>query len=209
VQRERDEAVVIAVGQLSFGLCPDELIGIELRRVTRKAVHFQPGMSLEKDLNVPTPMNLPAIPEQNERSPKMVEQLAEERDDLSTGDVAHVEIEVQTQTAATRGHGERRDDGDFVPSVAMPEMRRAADGRPGLANIGDEQEAALIEKREMCAPPRGVFLSAAIRPASTEQWLLHSAGAHDAPASASSSPYRAAIGPTRRPGCIALGSACE
>jgi hypothetical protein len=33
----------------------------------------------------------------------MAEQLAEEPDDLGTRDVAYVEIEVQPQTAATRG----------------------------------------------------------------------------------------------------------
>ncbi len=45
VLRERDEAVVIEVGQLTLGLRPDERVRIEFRRVTRKAVHFQPGMS--------------------------------------------------------------------------------------------------------------------------------------------------------------------
>jgi len=55
--------------------------------------------------------------------------------------------------------------------LAMSEMRRAADRRPGLTNVGDEQKAALIEKRKMPAPTRGVFLSAAIRLASTEQCL--------------------------------------
>jgi hypothetical protein len=34
----------------------------------------------------------------------MAEQLAEERDDLGTGDVAHVEIEVQPEAVATQGH---------------------------------------------------------------------------------------------------------
>lgn len=94
---------MIDVGQLALGLRPDELIRIEFRRVTWKAVHLQPGMSLEKDLNVPTPMNFPATPQQNERSSEMAEQLAEEPDDLGTRDVAYVEIEVQPQTAATRG----------------------------------------------------------------------------------------------------------
>jgi hypothetical protein len=44
----------------------------------------------------------------------MAEQPAEERDDLGTCNIAHVEIEVQPEAVATRGHGERRDDGDLV-----------------------------------------------------------------------------------------------
>jgi hypothetical protein len=74
LQRERDEPIVIDVGQLAFGLRPDELIGIELRRVPGKAVHFHARMSLEKGPHVPTPMNLPAIPQQDEWSPQMAEQ---------------------------------------------------------------------------------------------------------------------------------------
>ena len=68
MQRERDEPVVIGVGQFTLGLRPDELVWIELRRVARKAVHQNPGMSLEKGPDVPAPMNCPAIPQQGERS---------------------------------------------------------------------------------------------------------------------------------------------
>jgi hypothetical protein len=62
VQHEWDEAIVIEVGQFTLGLRPDELVRIEFRRVTRKAVYFQPGMSLEKDLNVSTPMDFSRHP---------------------------------------------------------------------------------------------------------------------------------------------------
>lgn len=102
VQRERDEPVVIGVGQFTLGLRPDELVWIELRRVARKAVHQNPGMSLEKGPDVPAPMNCPAIPQQDERSTQMAEQLAKERDDLGARDVAHVEIEVQPEAVTTR-----------------------------------------------------------------------------------------------------------
>jgi hypothetical protein len=82
VQRERDEPIVIDIGQLALGLRPDELIRVE-RRVPGKAVHVDAGMSLEKGPHVPTPMNLPAIPQQDEWSPQVAEQLAEERDETS------------------------------------------------------------------------------------------------------------------------------
>jgi hypothetical protein len=58
----------------------------------------------------------------------MAEQLAEERDDLSTSDVAHVEIEVQAKTAATRGHGER-----VNPKIYLLEATHAALLNPGTA----------------------------------------------------------------------------
>ena len=73
VQRERDEPIVIDVGQLALGLRPHELIRIEFRGVARKAVHIHAGMSLEKGPHVPMPMNLPAIPQQDKWSTEMAE----------------------------------------------------------------------------------------------------------------------------------------
>jgi hypothetical protein len=79
VQRERDESVVIDVRQLAFGLRPDELIGIELRRVARKAVRLHPGMAAEKSLDVATPMNVPAVPQQDDRAAKILVQATSTR----------------------------------------------------------------------------------------------------------------------------------
>jgi hypothetical protein len=170
VQRERNEPVVIRVRQLAFRLRPEELIGIELRRVAGKAVRLHSGMAVEKGLDVPTPMNFPAVPQEHDRASHVAEQLAEKRNDFGARDVAHVEIKVQPEPTALWSHGERRDDGHPVPSVAMPNVRGVPDGRPRLADIGNEQEAAFIEEGEMGVPARGVFLTAAIRPASTWRW---------------------------------------
>jgi hypothetical protein len=71
-QRERDEPIGIDVGQLAFGLRPDELIRIELRRVPGKAVHFHAGMSFKKGPHVPTPMNLPPVGSEYSAEPHVV-----------------------------------------------------------------------------------------------------------------------------------------
>jgi hypothetical protein len=82
VQRERDESVMIDVRQLAFRLRPDEFIGIEFRRVARQAVGLDTGRAAEKGLDVPTPMNVPAVPQQDNLPSERTEQLAEKRDDL-------------------------------------------------------------------------------------------------------------------------------
>src|SRR5262249_25439023 len=74
-------------------------------------------------------------------------------------DVAHAEIEVQTEATATRRHGERRDNRNSVATVAVPKLRSVPDGRPRLADVGDEEEAALIHECELGASSRGVFLT--------------------------------------------------
>jgi hypothetical protein len=197
VQHERDEPIVIDVGQFALGLRPDELIRIELRRVAGKAVHFHAGMSLEKGPHVPTPMNLPAIPQQDEWSPQMAEQPAEERDDLGTCNIAHVEIEVQPEAVATRGHGERRDDGDLVMPITMPKVRGVPDGRP----VGNQERPGFVEEHEMRAPAPGVFLTGAIRSASTERWPPRRAGGRAVPASANDAATRRATSRYGVPAC--------
>jgi len=128
----------------------------------------------------------------------MTEQLAEKRDDLGARDVVNVKIEVQPESTATRRHRECGDNGNSVPSVAMPKTRSPPDGRPGLADVGDEQKAALIEECEMSASARGVFLTWAILPASTSRSHPRRAGGRAVPAFANSSGGCDVTAPTRR-----------
>src|SRR5712692_1357212 len=138
----------------------------------------------------------------------MAEQLAEERHDLDTGDVAHVEIEVQPEAVATRGHGQRRDDRDLVTPTTMPKVRSVPDGRPGLAHVGNQEKPAFVEEHEMGAPACGVFLNWAIRSASIGRWPSRRAGARAVQPSANSTADRAATAPIRRPGCSGRRTAC-
>jgi hypothetical protein len=59
-------------------------------------------MAAEKSLDVPTPMDFPAVPQQHNLSSEMTEQLAEKRDDLAARDVVPVEVEVQPEAVAAR-----------------------------------------------------------------------------------------------------------
>ena len=58
---------MVRVRQITLRLGPDEFIGIEFGCVARKAVCLHAGMAAEKDLDVPTPMNPPAVPQQDEK----------------------------------------------------------------------------------------------------------------------------------------------
>src|SRR5262245_26600991 len=117
------------------------------------------GILLEKCLDIAMSMDFPAIPQQHDGAAQVTEQVPEKRDDLSPRDIAQVQLEVQPKTVTSRGHGARRDDGDSVMPITMSKTRSLPDGRPGLADVGDEQESALIEEREMRASACGVFLT--------------------------------------------------
>jgi hypothetical protein len=57
----------------------------------------------------------------------MTEQLAEERDDLGTRDVAHVESEIQPEAVATQGH---------VPAESREAVHIDAPGSPRHKSAG-------------------------------------------------------------------------
>src|SRR5437667_8147141 len=173
MQCERHEPGVVGVRQGVLRLGPNELIGIELRRVDRKPMNLQAWVSAQDALDVMPSMDLPAIPQEHDWPAEVTQQLPEKGDDLGASDVAGMEIKVQPEPVATGRHGERRNDRDLVTAVAVPKLRRTTDGGPGLADIRDEQESTFIEERQMGAPARGVFLSGATRPASTAQSPLH------------------------------------
>ena len=208
VEREWYEGIVTAVRQLLLDLRPYELVGIELRRVTREAVDLQAWVPAQKRLNILATVDLPAIPQERDRGAQVPEQLPEEGNDFGTRDVAGVKVEVQPETLTVRGHSDGGDDGDLVTPVAMPKLRCLSDGRPRFADVRDQQEPAFVEEGEMCAPARGVFLSGAIRPASTALWPPRHAAAPGVPASANSTRGRGVGVPTRRPGCTARRTAC-
>src|SRR5262245_48901526 len=150
-----------------------------------------------------------AIPEQHDRAAQVTEQVPEKRDDLSPRDVAQVQVEVQPEAVTARGHGERRDDGDSVMPIAMSKTRSLPDGRPGFADVGDEQESALIEEREMRASACGVFLTGPFLPLPLGDGGFVAPRGHAVPAFPNSSRGRAATAPRRELGCSARRTACE
>jgi hypothetical protein len=209
VQREGHDTIVVRVCQITFRLGPDEFVGIEFGRVAGEAMDLHAGIPLEKYLDVVMSMDLSAIPEQHDRAARVTEQVPEKRDDFGPRDVAQVQVEVQPEAVTLRGHGERRDDRDFLMPITMSKTRSLPDGRPGLADVGDEQKPALIEEREMSTSACGVFLTGAIPPASTGRWLLRRARWRAVPAFANSSRGRAAPAPRRQRGCSGRRTACE
>lgn len=88
-------------------------------------------------------------------------------------------------------------------------MRRVTPRRPGSDDAGDQQEADLIEERQMGATSCGLFLYAATETASTSRWLLHLSPGRASRASGNSSrgrPVRAKGGWGGSPPRTACGS---
>ena len=100
----------------------------------------------------------PAVPDHYDRTAQVPLQAAEKPEDLDTADVLAVELDVQAQAGSAGRDRESRDGGDAVPSIAVPEQRRLAPGRPGASYRRDQEKAAFVDESEVGAQPTRFFL---------------------------------------------------
>ena len=70
---------------------------------------------------------------------QVAQQIAEEDANLVVPNVVEVKLVEKPQALAFGTDGDSRDDGDFVPAVAVPVHRSLASWRPGLDYIRDQQ----------------------------------------------------------------------
>ena len=103
-------------------------------------------------------MDRTAIPDQYDRSGKVAQQATEKRDDLDTGDVLRVELDVHAQPRSAGRNRESGDGGNAVPAIAVIEKRRFTSGGPRASNGGNQKEPAFVYKSEVGAQPTSFFL---------------------------------------------------
>jgi len=193
---EVDEVVWGSVGERPIRSRPDILGRVELRRIRGEMVDMEPRVSREEGPNLPPSVDGAAIPEQIHGAAKMPEEMLQERLDVEARQIPGSTAKIERQPPPSGRQRQAAANREAVVTVAVAQIRSLPLGGPGATDIGDEQKAALIDEDEMGATLSGVFLSAAIRRASTEQWRPHPAPRHVAPASDNSSPVRS--GASRR-----------
>jgi hypothetical protein len=136
-----------AVGEFAFGERPNPLIGIELRRVSWKVLDVQAPVPTE-ELAERCPMVRRGVVEQNDdRTPQVAQQLAEEETHFFLPDVVEVKQRVESEVLSSGADRDSRDDGDFVPaSLPMTLKGGAALRCPSPDHQGSQQEARFIGK---------------------------------------------------------------
>lgn len=156
--REFADVLGGTIGQRLLGVRPDKLVRVELGRVGGKGVDVEPGPAPNEVAHDPALVDGASVPEEDHLPAEVPQEVPEKPDDLHARDVGGVEVDIQPQAAISRGHREGRDGGDPVAPVAVARQGGAAAGRPGLAEVRDEQESAFVEEREMGPTSSGVFL---------------------------------------------------
>ena len=184
-----------AIGHRPLEMVPHELIGIELRCVSRERRGPQARMRAEKRFDHGALMGSPAIPEQDHVTSQVPEELAQESGHFRGPDVLlGMEPGVQRDASSLRRDAESRDGRNLVPVPGAAQPGGLPPGRPGARDVRDQQEATLIEEHQMGPTPFGVFLYAATGNASNERFLPRFFGARGALASGSSIPASGAGG---------------
>ncbi len=154
------EVVRPAVREGVVHVVPDELVGIEVWGVSGKPLDLEPGMVVEEGLDLGALVNGSPIPQQEDGTGDVAQQMLEESQHFMGGQVFLVELNVQSRPAPTRRHRERGDGRDLIPLVVMAQDGSPPDRGPSLPQIGDEEEAALVEEGEMGAQPPSLFFRA-------------------------------------------------
>ena len=194
MQEPFEMAIIIgdAVGQGALEVGPDEFRRVEFGGITGKAVDMQSRMTEEELLGRCAFVRSAVIPEQYHRSAQVPEQMPKEIGHLGRADVfVPIEVSIERELFAPGRDGERRDGGDFMsPPSGNPQVRRLPARGPCANDVGNQQEPAFIEEREMGAKSFGLFLYGARRSVSSGKSPSRPSPAPAFRASGNSSPDR-------------------
>jgi len=182
-----------AVGEDVFEVLPDAFVGIQFGSVCGQRDQMKPAGASQERLNRVAAVDGPVVQEDEDVPADVAEEIAQEDDHGLTLDVVVVEVAVQDTMEPPGAHGDAGDGGDPIMTLAMPNDGRLADGTPGLANRGNQEEAGFVDKDEVGCQPRGVSLLPARRPASTRRWPPRRARWRGVPASGGSSRVDAGV----------------
>ena len=103
-------------------------------------------------------MDRAAIPEQVDGTPQMAEQVLEEGVDVEAAEIARATPEIERYAPPLGRNRQSATNREAIVTVAMADAGSLPLGRPSPADVGDEQESALIDEHEMGATSSGIFI---------------------------------------------------
>lgn len=128
--------------------------GVSWERVNMKSLGFA-----KESLDLFTLVDLAAVPDEDNVAGQVAQQMLQESNDPQSRKVLlEVKSEIEPQALAVGRNRKSPDDRNLVPAVAVPQYRSLPHGGPGLTNVGNEQEAAFVEKRQVGPESSSFFL---------------------------------------------------
>ena len=186
------------VGQIGvFGLVPHVFDGIKVRGVCWKPFDRKPLNTFFQQLPDGRSMGRQTVPHENERTPQVQVNLAQEPNEVRSSCVVVKEFVVQAKPTGPRRASNSCYSSD--PIVTIPDSldRRVSRRSPHAPPQRLEQIATFIEKNQASLPFEALFLAAANSRGSSERLRLRSARALAVSVSADSNRADAANGAHR------------
>ena len=180
-----------AVCQTSFEIGPDKFIRVKLRRISREVKGLDSRIASKEFSDKLGPVDRASVPKEKDRTFEVLAKVSEKRTDLPGPNVqVGVKACVESKTFSLGRDRDGGDGRDFGPLTGNNEGWGFSFDRPGSLDVGDERESALIQEDQAGSKPRGLFLYAAKRDASSSQSLLPGVLGPSSAASGSSNPSR-------------------
>jgi hypothetical protein len=162
-----------AVCHTSLEVCPDKLVRVKLRGVSREVKGVDSVKSSKEFLDKPCPVNRASVPEKDNRFSEFAAKSLKELPDLPGSDISiGIKAGVKSKTLSLGRDGDCGDSRDFGPASGDDNRGRLSSDRPGSLDVGNKRESALIQEGQAGSKPIGLFLYGARRDTSSSGSIL-------------------------------------
>ena len=138
---------------------PCGLDWVELRSISGEPLEVQPRILAAEVSQTLRVMDRGAVPNDDDVSAQVAQQVPEEILNLRLRDVLRVQAEIQSEPASLRADRQSADHRDAIAAVVMMENRSLPHLGPGAPHRGNHHEAGFIGKDDVGAQPRGGFFT--------------------------------------------------
>lgn len=147
------------VREFLLGQFPDAFVGVEFWRIGRKPLEMKPPGSSTELADEPAAVRIATVPQHEEVTTDLAQQLSQEVPDLLLSNVLREELKVKIQSLAPGGHRDPRDDGDAIASIEVINGGCLTDRSPSRSDRGRQLEARLVDEDDVGAQPPGVLFT--------------------------------------------------
>jgi hypothetical protein len=135
------EIVGTTIGESSLGVCPHNLVRIQLRSVGRKKLEVETRVAATQLPDRLALVDRGVVQKHDQVTAQVAQEMAEESADVTLPDVVAMAAEVKSHVTA---HGADRDAGDdreAIVSIVVVDARRLPAGCPGPPQGRDQEES--------------------------------------------------------------------
>jgi len=127
-----------AVRQSRIILIPNVFGRVELGSVSREPLHMDAGMASQVIPDVSAPVDGSPVPQKDDRSLEVFEQVFKENNDIEPCEVVRPEVDIKAHALSLGRDGEGVDGRNAVMLVDVSEEWRLPTERPGPLDVRDE-----------------------------------------------------------------------